>query len=216
MLYFGQIGWTGGYDFWFDNIANHDSTSVLLALDMAVAGFNPLYLIQPGETFVSPQVHIGALIGNLDAAVNASYDHIRRSVLNLPEANGDACIVGSIMGAEHDMSIETTKSFMDQMARVGAELFIVDAGWFAPPDRLGDWPKLVGNWQDDRDRYPNGIVELCDYAHSKGLKFGIWMCAEVIGEASRCRAEHPEWQTTDIFGKKDFEVLDLTNPDAVA
>jgi len=216
MIFFGQMAWSGGYEFSFDTISNRESNSIMMDIDMAVTGFKPLYIIAPGESFVSPEVHIGALIGDLDDAVNASYDHIRRSVLNLPEACGDACLVGAGMGPEHDMSVETTKRFMDQMAEVGAELFIVDAGWYCPPNREGDWWRLAGNWQPDPERYPNGIAEIRDYAHSKGLKFGMWMESERVGNWSVCREEHPEWFPTDAFGACDSGLLDFTNPEAAA
>ena len=216
MIFFGQLGWTAGYDFSFDYIADRESTDVSLGIDIAVTGHNPIYLLQAGETFTSPQVHIGTLFGGLDEAVNASYDHIRRSVLNLPEADGSACLIGSGMGPEHDMSVETTKRFMDQMAEVGAELFIIDAGWYCPPNKETEWGARNGDWYADPDRYPNGIAEVREYAHSKGLKFGMWMESERIGPITQCRAAHPDWFTYDINGQTDTGLVDFTNPEAVA
>ncbi len=215
-FFFGQLGWSAGYEFAFDYIADHESTDVSLGIEISITGYHPLRLIGAGETFVTPQVHIGTMFGTLDDVVNASYDHIRRSVLNLPEANGDACLVGSGMGAEHDMSLETSKRFMDQMAEVGCELFIVDGGWNCPPNLESELFLRTGNWHYDKDRYPGGIEELVEYAHSKGMKFGLWMEVERAGEKSTCYQQHPEWVTKLPFYDcpvKGF--LDFTNPEVV-
>lgn len=174
-FFFGQLAWSAGYEFAFDYIADHESTNVSLGIEISVTGYHPLRLIEAGETFVTPQVHIGTMFGTFDDVVNASYDHIRRSVLDLPEASGDACLVGSGLGAEHDMSLQTSMRFADQMAEVGCELFIVDAGWYCPPGREIEWRTLAGNWNYNKDRYPAGIDELREYVHSKGMKFGMWM-----------------------------------------
>lgn len=215
-FFFGQLGWSGGYEFSFDYIAEHESTDVSLAIDISVTGYHPLRLIGAGETFVTPQVHMGAMFGSLDDVVNASYGHIRRSVLNLPEADGSACLVGSGMGAEHDMSLETSKRFVDQMAEVGSELFIVDAGWYCPPNLEREWWSRTGNWRDDAERYPGGIGELREYVHRKGMKFGMWMESERVGEKSSCYEEHPDWFTRHPFHETTPGFLDFTNPEAAA
>jgi len=215
-FFFGQIGWSAGYACSFDYMACHDSTEVSVGIDLAITGHKPLRLIAPGECYVSPMVHIGMLFGDLDDAVQAMHTHVRRSVLNLPEANGDAGLVGAGMGPEHDMSMETSKRFIDQLSELGAEIFIVDAGWYCPPNKETEWWKRAGDWHDDRDRYPNGILELRDYAHNKGMKFGMWMESERVGEGTACFAEHPDWFTKRTFGETTTGFLDFTNPEAAA
>ncbi|MBQ7923484.1 MAG: alpha-galactosidase [Clostridia bacterium] len=216
MLFFGQMAYSGAYEFSFDYMANRNSSDVSMNIDMAVDGVQPLYLIDAGAVFVSPQVHIGAIFGTLDDAVNISYDHIRRSVLNMPEASGEACYVVSGMGAEHDMTVETTKRFMEQMAEVGAEVFIVDAGWYCPPGKEGEWYPCAGDWHPDPERYPNGIREIRDHAKKLGLKFGMWMEAERLGDFSESYKAHPEWSTFDMGGNSSCGLLDFTNTEAAA
>ncbi len=53
----------------------------------------------------------------------------------------------------------------------GYEYLVLDDGWMAMQrDENG---KLYG----DPERFPNGMKDLGDYIHSKGLKFGIYNCA---------------------------------------
>lgn len=216
LLFFGQLAWSAGYEFSFDYIAEHGEKETTLVLDMAVTGYNPLRLIAPGESFVSPKAHLGVVFGDLDDAVRETHTHLRRSVLNLPEANADACLVGSGMGPEHDMSVETTMRFADQMAAMGAEVFIIDAGWYCPPNKETEWWSRTGDWQADKERYPKGIAEVRDYIHAKGMKFGMWMEAERVGDQTECFKEHPDWFTKLPVGTTTPGFLDFTNPQAAA
>ncbi|MBR6766823.1 MAG: alpha-galactosidase [Clostridia bacterium] len=216
LMFFGQLAWSAGYEFSFDYISAHDSKEATLVLEMTVTGHKPLRLIAPGESFVSPRVHLGVVFGDLDSAVHATHEHVRRSVLNLPEANGDACLIGAGMGPEHDMSVETTKRFAAQMAELGAEIFIIDAGWYCPPDKETEWWGRAGDWHADPDRYPNGIKEVRDYIHSLGMKFAMWMESERVGNQAKCFEEHPDWFTKLPVGTTTPGFLDFTNPDAAA
>ena len=208
-----QLAWSGGYEFAFDLNAHPENDWSKLSFSARITGNTPLYQIAPGETFISPKLEIGMLHGDLDAAVNEMNRHLRRSVFTLPEADASACLVGSGMGAEHDMSVETTKSFIDQMAFIGCEVFIVDAGWNCPPGAQGDWFRRTGDWTPDPERYPNGISEIRDYCHLRGMKFGMWMEAERIAELSAVYRKHPQWLTTHPDGRKGA-LLDLTLPEA--
>ena len=130
-----------------------------------------------------------------------------------PSADPTACLVGAGMGAEHDMSVETSKAFIDQLAKMGAEIFIVDAGWECPPDKQMEWGSYNGRNIPDKDRYPKGIKELCDYAHEKGLKFGLWVDIENVGKYSDVHQKHPEWRTVNANGEKSDKFLDLSIPE---
>ncbi len=139
------------------------------------------------------------------------FDHARASVFTLPGTE-NACLVGAGMGAEHDMSVETTKQFMQQMARAGAEVFIVDAGWYCPPHRETDWHPFAGDWTPDPERYPNGLDEIERYCRELGMKFGLWVEIERMGKYSRAFSEHPEWFARHMDGETSAGYLDFSNP----
>ena len=215
-LWFSQIGWSAGCRFTLDYNAQKERSHTSLAFSAEVTGITPLYVLPPNEVFTTPEVHMGVVQGSLDDAVNEMHTHIRRSVLNLPEADPSACLVGCGMGAEHDMSVETSKAFIDQFAEMGGEIFIVDAGWQNPPHREMEWKPFNGINRPDPDRYPNGITEISDYCHEKGLKFALWVEIERLGKYSAVYQNHPEWRLKNIYGVQSDEFLDFTNPDAAA
>ncbi|MGI6336659.1 MAG: glycoside hydrolase family 36 protein [Eubacteriales bacterium] len=211
----GQLAHSAGYSFSFDYKAYRDSADTYLAYSLEVDSYKPLIVIRPKETFVTPAIHIGMISGDLDDAVNAMHSHIRRSVLNLPEAR-NALYVGSGMGPEHDMLVDTTKQYMEQLARAGAELFIIDAGWYSPPHRENQWGKRVGDWYFDPDRYPNGLKEIEQYCRELGMGFGMWMEVERIGSISKAYTEHADWFSIRSCGERSDGFINLADPDALA
>ncbi len=97
---------------------------------------------------------------------------------------------------------------MDIAAEVGAELFMVDAGWYA--DANTPWPDTSGDWQAG-NRLPNDLFPVFAYARSKGLLCGLWVEIESAGKASKLAAEHPDWFITR-YGKPVERILDLAKP----
>lgn len=212
-IWFAQLGWSGGSRFTVDYNARPDNDSHL-AFRAEIPSHNPMYALAAGETFSTPELHIGLVSGGLDDAVNEMHSHIRKTVLTLPEADGKAALVGAGMGAEHDMGVETTKIFIDRLAQLGAEVFIVDAGWVCPPDKQVCWGEYNGINIPDKDRYPNGIDEIVDYCHASGMKFGLWVDIESLGDLCKARKEHPDWLADNVFGEQARRFLDMTNHDA--
>lgn len=210
---FAQLGWSGGCRFTFDYNAQPDCDSHL-AFKAEIASHNPMYALAPGEVFVTPEVHIGMVSGSFDDAVNQMHSHVRKSVLTLPEADGKEALVGAGMGAEHDMGVESTKAFIDCFAELGAEVFIVDAGWVCPPDKQTCWSNYNGRNVPDSDRYPNGIEEIVDYCHLKGMKFGLWVDIECLGDFCQAREKHPDWLAENVFGEQARRFIDFTVPEA--
>jgi alpha-galactosidase len=106
---------------------------------------------------------------------------------------------------------------MDLAAAVGMETFIVDGPM---------WGSAYGNWLvPNRQRFPNGLAPLVDYAHHKGLLFGLYVEPEggregytsaehgaTIGPWSESRVfkEHPDWFV------QPSSILNLSIPEAAA
>lgn len=218
VMYFSQIGWSGGCRFSVDYNPNadQDHTVTQLAFKAEMTSYNPMLVLEAGERFVSPEVHMGAITGGLDDAVNEMHAHIRKSVICMPEVNPVDLMVGAGMGAEHDMSVATTKSFMRQFAEMGAEVFIIDAGWACPPTFPIEWGECNGINAPDPDRYPNGLSELSDYCHELGMKFSLWVEIERLGMYAPMKKAHPEWIATDLYGVRNGGYIDFTVPEAAA
>lgn len=73
---------------------------------------------------------------------------------------------------KHEINEENMKQCMDAMVAqglldAGYEYFVIDGGW--RDTKLGPNGELLAHPK----KFPNGMKALADYAHSKGLKFGL-------------------------------------------
>ena len=212
-MFIGQMAFSGGYAFSFDYQRDRNVPECV-SFDARLDAYAPLRVMEAGESFRSPSMHLGCVFGGLDMAVNAMHDHIRESVM-LPPTKGLTGWIETGIGPEYDMSRESTLYAIDLAASYGSEVFFVDAAWYAPPRQEGEWWNLSGNWRYDPDRYPMGISEIRDYAHRKGLLFGMWMDAERVGPGSRVWKEREDMLAVQYTGKPNaMGLLDHTS-DAV-
>lgn len=212
-----QLGFSGGYAFEFDLDADYSAPDAKLSYAVRADGPAPMINLAPGESYETPHVHLGILFGGLDDAVNEMHAHLRKSVLCHP-ADGKYAWVEVGVGPEFDMSRESTMEAIDNAAKVGVELFFIDAGWYVPPEKEDtDWWTRVGDWHYNKERYPNGLSEIRDYVYSKGMKFGLWMDVERLGPLSKAYQEHPEWlaRTYEGEGEKGT-VINMANDEAAA
>ncbi|MFB6726303.1 alpha-galactosidase [Kribbella sp. NPDC056345] len=89
------------------------------------------------------------------------------------------------------LGVPTTEKLLpliDAASEVGADYFCIDAGWYAE----GDWWNTVGAWQPSTTRFPNGLGEVIDRIHARGMVPGIWLEPEVIGVRSPVAQELPD------------------------
>ncbi len=218
-----QLAHTGGYELKFNvtevieqEFPETAKQVLYTTFAAAIKSPNPQYALEAGESFIAPEVHFEKIFGSLDDSVNNMHKHMRKSVFTLPRPQGITGILAIGMGAERIMDMRAIKHFADVGAEVGAEIFILDAGWYCPIYKHGEWHARVGDWEFDRTLYPGGGEEILAYLKSKGLKFGLWFDAERIGWMSAIAKEHPEWVGERYSDDTRVSSLDMSNPDAVA
>ena len=73
-------------------------------------------------------------------------------------------------------------------AAVGAEVFVVDAGWYSDEEY---WWDTVGEWQVSGRRFPKGFGEVVDAIRDGGMRPGLWLEPEVVGVRSPAVAALP-------------------------
>ncbi len=199
--FIGQLAYSGGYRFSFDlnpenlEIAS-EQNNCYLGFAAKIEALNPLRVIAPKETVKTPELIIGMVNGDMDMAINGMHSFVRNSVM-MPQARGKGCWIETGGHA----NITEDKICVDRAAKLGYDIFYIDAGWYNPVDT--DPLAYTGDWDVDPVRYPNGIKELRDYCHEKGLLFGLWMEPERIGSLSKAAKEYPDYVTTGYNGKNN-------------
>ena len=202
-----QAEFTRGGDYYY---ARHVTNADYVHFKVGADKRSVCRVIKPGDSVVSPKIHIGQIYGDLDTCVNEFNEHLRLSVI--PKRNQPLRYPVSYNAAGIGNCQVNKKPLMDQVdiaAQVGAEMFIIDAGWFGSADKV--WASVRGDWFEN-ELLENGLIDVFDYARSKGMMCGLWMEAEGMDYSSKLASEHPEWFIR-AYGR-NMPTLNLLIPEA--
>lgn len=75
-------------------------------------------------------------------------------------------------------------------ADAGMKEFVIDDGWSCN----------YGDWEIDKEKFPNGLKPVFDYIKSLGMKPGLWISVGSASTNSKVFKEHPEWFLQDKNG----------------
>jgi alpha-galactosidase len=93
-------------------------------------------------------------------------------------------------------------------ARLGVELFYLDASWYRNSSLkgTGDWGKGLGSYQEDRIKFPRGLRYLSDQVHAAGMKFGLWVGPNIV-DITLVGQEIPEnWLAHENGKPRELEI----------
>lgn len=206
----GTLAWSGSFQFAFDH------TGYTLRALCGVNPFASAYHLKPGEIFTTPAMiwtwsaeGKGGMSRKLhawarDFGVRDGHGQ-RRIVLNNWEATG------------FDFDFDRIVGLYDPGVSMGAEIFLLDDGWFGNKHpRLSDNAGL-GDWEPNRKRFPNGMEPLAKEATTRGIDFGIWIEPEMVNPKSELFEQKPEWilsqKNRDLEVQRHQLVLDITRPE---
>ncbi len=138
-------------------------------------------VLAPGETFTSVPASVVVVAGGPQAAA-AELTLQRRALLTrqdpLPVVFND--YMNTLFG---DPTTEREMPLVDAAARLGVDVFCIDAGWYDDED--GGWWESVGEWRPSVKRFPDGgLVALTDRIRAHGMVPGLWLEPEVVGVRS--------------------------------
>lgn len=169
--------------------------------------------LAPGESFTSVPVAVGVCEDSFEKAMGELTKYrrlIRRKNKdneNLPVIFNDYmnCLFG-------DPTTEKEMPLIEAAAESGCEYFVIDAGWYAP----GSWWDSVGEWQESRERFPNGIKEVTDRIRERGMIPGVWLELEVMGiNCEKAKKAPDDWffvrHGKRVFDRSRYQ-LDFRNP----
>lgn len=92
-------------------------------------------------------------------------------------------------GFLHQATEASVAPLVKPFAELGAELFIVDAGWYDGEP----WHEWLGNWVYSKAKYPRGFRPISDSLAKADIPFGLWFAPENVSVSAPLLKEHPEW-----------------------
>lgn len=165
-----------------------------------------------GESFETPEAVMCFSAEGLGGMSRAMHDFVNRHIVRGPWAGrGRPVLVNAWEGFMFDFDAKRLLSVARRAKAMGAELFVMDDGWFVGRD---DDTGGLGDYEPDTKKLPEGVSGLAREVKKLGLGFGIWVEPEAVSPKSRLYAEHPDWAVTEpgrkpVYGRNEL-LLDLT------
>ncbi len=177
-----------------------------------VAAFAPAGIVSdvsPGERWISPSVWIGAFPGDLDSAAAVMHRYLRDVVLPPTDDDFPWVQYNTWFSYYCNLDAETLLVEADIAAEMGVEVFYVDAGWWVGnPRRQDRFSSGLGNWTENREKFPDGLRAFADGIRSRGMHFGLWVEPERIDlRTATTGSWDPDWiarQAADQYVRADW------------
>ena len=143
----------------------------------------PLYLTYSGD--------------GLNGCAVAFQRHVRDRIVKLPNPARPRPVHYNCWEAVYfDHQPDVLKDIATRAAKLGAERFVLDDGWFG---RRDDDTSSLGDWWVNTGKYPEGLQPFIEHVHALGMGFGLWFEPEMVNEDSDLFRAHPEW----VLGSMD-------------
>jgi alpha-galactosidase len=174
--FYAALLWSGA---WSLNVTRGTDA---LAIDFSLAPMQMLVGVTPVD---GPHALFGVARGSVANATSAVRSYIAPGLRN-GRALSPLVTYNTWFAYGTRVDEATLLAEMDREARLGTELFVVDAGWYVGAGESGDsdFDSGLGSWQVDTARFPQGLKALTDYAHGLGMKLGLWVEPERVSLAT--------------------------------
>lgn len=185
-----------------------------------LTGINPIgaqYYLDRGETFTTPAI-LWTYSKKGKGETSRQFHHwaMKYSVRD-PQKNRPV-LLNNWEATYFTFDEKRITGLFDGAKQVGAELFLLDDGWFGNGEYSRDHDRQgLGDWQVSTKKLPSGLSYLAKEANKRKIGFGIWLEPEMVNPKSELYNKHPEWIITQqkrepILGRNQ-ETLDLTRPE---
>ncbi|MFF2852235.1 alpha-galactosidase [Streptomyces sp. NPDC058001] len=146
-------------------------------------------LLAPGATLTTPRLACAYSAEGLDGLARVWHRYDRR-IAGARLERTRKVLYNSWEATGFDVAAAGQLDLAKIAAEIGAELFVVDDGWFT--GRHDDTGGL-GDWYPEPAAFPQGFDHFIDEVCSLGLDFGLWVEPEAVSPGSRLHREHPDW-----------------------
>jgi alpha-galactosidase len=173
-------------------------------------------VLAPGDSFLSVPATFAISAHGLEGAIGQLTRHRRATRRPHVDHERLPIIFNDYMNClSGDPSTERLLPLIDAAARVGAEYFVVDSGWY---DDTDGWWDSVGAWQPSTVRFPGGFDKVMDLIRERGMTPGLWLEPEVVGVRSPLARQLPDGAFFQRAGRRLTErgrhQLDFRHPAA--
>ena len=183
-----------------------------------VSGIQPegfSWSLAPGESFDTPEAILCFRHDGLNALSQRYHRFLRQALCRSRFSGAPRPVLLNNWEATYfRFDAEKILALAREARDLGAELFVLDDGWFG---RRDDDRSSLGDWFVNEDKLPGGLEPLIRRIKDLGLAFGLWVEPEMVNEDSRLFREHPDWalrvpDREPALGRSQL-ALDLSRPE---
>lgn len=207
----GTLAWPGSFRFSFEV----DNSNILRVL----SGANPYaseYTLDKGESLKTPEL----LFAFSSEGTGKITRNFHRWARKYGIKNGDkerSVLLNNWEATYFDFDEPKLTRIIDDAAKMGFELFLLDDGWFGNKHPRNNDRAGLGDWQTNKTKLPNGIPYLINECKKRNIKFGIWVEPEMVNPRSELYENHPDWVIAQPHRDRTLQrnqlILDLSNPE---
>ena len=137
--------------------------------------------LAPGESYETPAAVL-SMGESVDGAVGEMTKYRRLTANTYPADESLPVVFNDYMHLSWDSPTEERTFLMAPVAAaLGADIYVIDCGWHNEEDGSVIYP-YVGQWKESKKRFPHGIRAAIDNIHALGMKAGLWLEPEVVGQ----------------------------------
>lgn len=206
----GTLGWSGNFRFTFE-VDNLGKLRV-------ISGINPYfssYTLKGGESFTTPEFIFTLSDEGTGKASRDFHDWARKYQIH----NGDKprmTLLNNWEATYFDFDQDKLVSLIGEAKKLGVDMFLLDDGWFGNKYPRHSDTQGLGDWDETKNKLPDGIGRLTEEAKKQGVRFGLWIEPEMVNPKSELYEKHKDWVITlpnrDEYYFRNQLVLDLSNP----
>ena len=175
------------------------------------------YCLREGESFQTPEALLAFSENGLNGLSHIFHHFMKNRLMHSKwKKEVRPILLNNWEATFFDFTEEKILQIAKKAKEVGAELFVLDDGWFGA--RNDDYRGL-GDWEANLTKLPNGIKGLSEKVEAMGLRFGLWFELEMVNMDSDLYRAHPDWmiQTPGRFPShaRHQHVLDYSRSEVV-
>lgn len=183
-VWFGTVDYSGNWKVQFEK----SSTGELQILG-GMNFWDQSVILKKGESFTTPKIILGYTREGLSGA---SRNIVAYTAERLPQYHRNT-VRPVIYNSWFATGFGVTENNQYELAKVakkmGAELFMLDDGWYQSKGIA----MSLGDWTEDKNKFPNGLASLVKKVKQLGMEFGIWVEPESVVTTSELYKMHPDW-----------------------
>ncbi len=174
------------------------------------------YTLAKGERFDSPEAVMTYSAAGLGKMARNFHSFVRDNIMPKIALEPHPIVLNTWEACYFDIDAPKLVRFAKEANKVGFDMLVMDDGWFGArnDDHAG-----LGDWFENKDKFPNGLAAFAKQIKESGVKFGIWIEPEMVNPDSDLFRAHPEW-ALQVKGREPLLsrtqlVLDMSNPNVI-